>query len=127
MKKFKNMYEYNKFITEVTAQRMNERNPDSLERAMGLCLEERQEELLKAGYDPDEPFIRFQLKSGGCPIINSIIYDDEKNGYRVIDIDYDYVIGKLELYNHLKKNYTQDELEQEYKFDIEQIRKMDRF
>lgn len=124
MKKFKNSYEYFDFIKKITEQRMKERNADRLERSMGLCGEERREELLKAGYDPEEPFVRFQLKDGLNASINSILFDNDGNGYRVIDIDYDYVIGRLELYNHMKKQYSEDELKKVYKFDVGQIKQM---
>lgn len=124
MKKFKNSYEYFDFIKKITEQRMKERNADRLERSMGLCGEKRREELLKAGYDPEEPFVRFQLKDGLNASINSILFDNDGNGYRVIDIDYDYVIGRLELYNHMKKQYSEDELKKVYKFDVGQIKQM---
>ena len=124
MKKFKNSYEYFSFIKKITEQRMKERNAERLDRTMGLCGEEKKEELLKAGYDPEEPFIRFQLKDGLNASINSILFDNDGNGYRVIDIDYDYVIGRLELYNHMKKQYSEDELKRVYKFDVGQIKQM---
>lgn len=48
MKKFRNQREYFDFIREITAIRMKERSADWLERSMGLCGEERREELLSA-------------------------------------------------------------------------------
>ena len=124
MKKFKNLYEYFSFIKKITEQRMKERNAERLDRTMGLCGEEKKEELLKAGYDPEEPFIRFQLNDGDVFNIDDIIWDNSGNGYRVIDIDYDYVICKLEMWNHMKKKYTENDLKKIYKFDVNQIKLM---
>lgn len=124
MKKFKNSYEYFDFIKKITAQRMKERNADWLERSMGLCGEEKREELLKAGYDPEEPFIRFFLKEGNIVSIDDIIYDNIGDGYLVIDIDYDYVVCKLKFWNHIRKKYTEDNTKKIYKFDVNQIKQM---
>lgn len=124
MKKFKNRYEYFDFVEKITAQRMKERNADRLERSMGLCGEERREELQKAGYDPEEPFIRFFLKDGDIVSIDDIIYDNRGDGYLVIDIDYDYVVCKLRFWNHIRKKYTEDDIKKVYKFDVGQIKQM---
>ena len=103
---------------------MKERNVERLDRTMGLCGEVKKEELLKAGYDPEEPFIRFQLNDGDVFNIDDIIWNNSGNGYRVIDIDYDYVICKLEMWNHMKKKYTENDLKKIYKFDVNQIKLM---
>lgn len=124
MKKFKNRYEYFVFIEKITAQKMKERNADRLEKSMGLCGEERREELQKAGYDSEEPFIRFFLKDGYIVSIDDIIYDNRGDGYLVIDIDYDYVVCKLRFWNHIRKKYTEDDIKKVYKFDVDQIKQM---